>query len=295
MTYTVRRMTPNSWLVATSPGRVNKIAGVTLHSTRSTISIGDDGPRTEAWFKNPNNNQGGWGGSADEIIFETGERVLVTHYEIEEPTYCAGYGDDGSWSMGEFYYQIEIAQGNLNDPFTPQSIDSLAYRVAELSIKHSFPLIRTAYVKQTESLPPLGINTHDTCRNGTKYGKTDTGLMFPWADFLAKANTYRSQMIGDAPMTPAEKAAFDALVKRVAELENDKKEKVDYVQFVGKPSVYRVEGNTLVHVVNWETFKAQADETDPMTVRELVKGTPEFEVFKGYGGQFKTMPVEMTG
>ena len=114
-----------------------KIYGAILHSTRSTITDGDDGPRTENWMLNPSNNKGGWGGSCDEIIFENGQRVIVNpdgpRNTRHAPTYGAGYSAGPSFQTGWWYWNIEIALRNLNDPFTPESVESTAERCAELA------------------------------------------------------------------------------------------------------------------------------------------------------------------
>ena len=192
MSYTVRPITArNPWLVR--PYQNRPVVGVMLHSTRSGVSDGDDGPRTEGWWSNPNNIQGSgidaWGSYADLLIFEDGTRVVCTDIDAEYATWTAGYGGTGTWAAGIPYVQIEIAQGNLNDPFTPAQIDSLAECVAGLARRYGFPIVRIPYLAQTGT-PPRGIATHEDSANGRKSGKTDVGPMFPWDRFLTLAQVY---------------------------------------------------------------------------------------------------------
>lgn len=175
----------NSWLVG---HRKRRIVGVMFHSTRSTKSDGDDGPRTEAWDSNPTNLQS----FQDLLVFEAGDRVICCDWDKGEfPQWCAGYGDIGTWAASDHYLQVEVAQGNLYDPFTQAQIDSLAQWTARQANKYNFPIAKIPYLTQVGE-PPPGITTHDTCANGRKLGKSDTGYMFPWTPFLALAELYRT-------------------------------------------------------------------------------------------------------
>lgn len=174
------------WLKGFDDTRVSKIVGVQLHSTRSGKSDGDDGPRTEGWWNNPQNNQGGWGSYADCLIFEDGTRVICTDPDREYPRYTAGFGYAGSFNASLLYYQIEIAQGNTADPFTDASIESTAEKCRELSLRYGFPLVRIPHLYQSRA-PEPGVADHENSDNGEIYGKSDVGPMFPWERFFALA------------------------------------------------------------------------------------------------------------
>ena len=192
----------NSWLVRPYPNRGDIIAGVMLHSTRSGVADGDDGPRTEGWWSNPRNivqDDPPWGSYADALVFEDGTQVICTGEDNEYAAWTAGYGGAGTWAAGHYYYQIEIAQGQTVEPFTPAAIDSLAQLVADKARKFSFPIVRIPFLAQT-GVPPRGICTHEDSANGRKTGKTDPGPMFPWDTFLAKAQAY----LGGGGMTDLE-------------------------------------------------------------------------------------------
>ena len=205
----------NSWLVRPYPNRGASIAGVMLHSTRSGVADGDDGPRTEGWWSNPRNivqDTPPWGSYADALVFEDGTQVICTGEDTEYAAWTAGYGGADTWAAGHYYYQIEIAQGQTSEPFTPAAIDSLAQLVADKARKFSFPIVRIPFLAQTGE-PPRGICTHEDSANGRKTGKTDPGPMFPWDAFLSSARAY---MEGDMGMTPEEAARLDHLEQVVA-------------------------------------------------------------------------------
>ena len=175
----------NPCLKGYDSSRGQKIYGVQLHATRSGKSDGDDGPRTEGWWANPSNDQGGWGSYADYLIYEDGTRIKCTDINNEFPKYTAGFGYAGSWNASLHYIQIEIAQGNTSDAFTDVQIASLAELIREdLVPRYGFPLVRIPHLNQ--SIPPEpGICTHEDSDNGRIYGKSDPGPMFPWDRFMA--------------------------------------------------------------------------------------------------------------
>lgn len=187
MTYPVERATGvNPWLHNGRPMRAVELAGVQIHASRSGISDGDDGPRTVRWMSNRANGSPaqGWGSSCDEVIGEDGKRTLITpNYKIEAPTYCAGYGDQGTWSAGSYYYQIEMAQGRIEDDYTDAQIESLAERAKELAAEHGFDANKRILYLTQIGTPPEGICTHQGSANGKKLGKSDPGPNFPWEKF----------------------------------------------------------------------------------------------------------------
>jgi N-acetyl-anhydromuramyl-L-alanine amidase AmpD len=198
-TYTRRTLNvvAHRWLKKPLLNRGRQIVGVTLHSTRSGVRDGDDGPRTERWAANPQNrakdvngNPLDWGSFQDVIIFEDGTQVICTNWEREFPSWCAGKGSDpNTWAMSDNYVQIEIGQGQLDEPFTAAAIDSTAQLVAAWAHQYGFPIQRIPFVTQVGAAPK-GITTHEDCANGRYYGKSDPGPMFPWPEFLAKAQAY---------------------------------------------------------------------------------------------------------
>lgn len=212
----------NSWLKASDHSRASKIAGVMLHSTRSGIEGGDDGPRTEGWDSNPDNmarDQYGrplyWGSYQDMILCEDGLRIICTNWDYEYATWTAGFGGAGTWAAGVNYIQIEIAQGTLTESFEDAQIDSLAEKTAELAHRYNFPIVRIPFLDQYGT-PPRGICTHEASANGVKTGKSDPGPMFPWADFLAKAKNYYAPPQEEDEMTPEERELLHLVARAIA-------------------------------------------------------------------------------
>ena len=196
MNYPERKLgvTPNAWLKVSMPNR--RIRGVQLHCTRSGVSHGDDGLRTEQWAANHSNVQGvdswnRWGSFQDVIICEDGTRILCTQWDSESPTYGAGYGSDGTWNASEHYLQVEIAQGKTDAPFYEAQIESVAEFCADMGERYGFdPLHRIPFLDQT-GVPPQGICTHEDSANGRKYGKSDPGYMFNWDRFFGYVRAFQ--------------------------------------------------------------------------------------------------------
>lgn len=187
------------WGVKSMPNRRQVIAGVMIHSTRSgAAGLYDDGPGTENWgassanrAKDRNGNPLDYGSFWERLIFRDGTRILCTNPDIEYASWTAGYGDSGTWAAGMYYIQYEVSQSRIDQPFSAESIDSLAQAVAADSIKYGFPLTRIPFLTQTGTRPK-GICTHEDSANGRKLGKTDPGPLFPWPTFLGKAHAYRA-------------------------------------------------------------------------------------------------------
>lgn len=203
----------NPWLKGYDATRGANIVGIQIHSTRSGKSDGDDGPRTEGWWANPQNNQGGWGSYADFLIFEDGTQVQCTNLDSEYPKYTAGFGYAGSWNASFHYIQVEVAQGNPDDPFTDAEIESLGDLTIEMSGRYNFPLVRIPYLYQSQP-PQAGIATHEDSDNGKIYGKSDPGPMFPWEKFMALATGK-----GGDDMTPEEHERLVNIEAAVTRLE----------------------------------------------------------------------------
>lgn len=184
----------NPWNWKPYPGRDRVIAGVMIHATRSGQAgpVYDDGPGTEQWGMNPNNGSRaqGWGTYWDALIYRDGTQVISTDWDREFASWTAGYGDSGTWAAGHYYIMIEVSQSRIDQPYSAESVDSLAQLVAEASRRYSFPIERIPYLAQVGMPPPRGIATHEGSANGRKSGKTDPGPLFPWAEFLAKARAY---------------------------------------------------------------------------------------------------------
>lgn len=192
---------PHPYTRARHANRGSLIAGIMVHSTRSGRSAGDDGPGTENWLGHPSNTPA-VSSSWDALIFEMGTRVRYGDWDNSFSTWCAGYGNAGTWNAGLYYIQLELAQGRPEDPYSDAEIDSAAQLTAELAKRYSFPIVRLPFVTQTGT-PPRGITSHDGCANGRKLGKSDPGFMFPWDRYLALANHYLQG--DDTPMTPEER------------------------------------------------------------------------------------------
>lgn len=206
----------NESLVGINRGRNSRIIGITVHSTRSGAQGAeyDDGPGTERYFGSMSNR----GGFADMLIHRTGQQVQCTRWEVdEEPYWAAGWGDSGrpfGYSMQDYYLQAEVSQARIDQPYSAESIDSLAQWVAEMAQRYAFPIVRTGYVDQLTVHPaPPGISAHDDCANGDKLGKSDPGPLFPWDEFIAKARAYAGEGV---PMTPDELKRLERLERIVA-------------------------------------------------------------------------------
>lgn len=198
-------------LVGTLPGRNSQIQGIFLHSTRSGVKNNDDGPGTESWATSSSNPGAYW----DMLIFGTGQQVKSTYWEKDEqPLWCAGYGDEGTWSAQDNFIQVEISQGTVDSPFTPESIESLCQFVAEQARIYKFPLQRIQFMGQTGQRP-WGIADHQNSANGRKYGKSDVGPLFPWDTFLTRT---AELLANGGGMTEAERKEFNELREHVAQL-----------------------------------------------------------------------------
>lgn len=202
----------NSWLVGHLPYRGQTIRGIFVHATRSGHSAGDDGPGTENWFGHPANGTVANGGAmADMIIYESGQQVQCIHWELDEqPLWAGGWGGSETWNAQQFYIHVEMAQGTIDDPFTPEQMESLAQFTAEMARRYAFVVQRILFLSQVGKAPD-GICDHEHSANGVKLGKSDPGPLFPWSDFIARANTLLQPE--EEPMTPAERAEIDARFK----------------------------------------------------------------------------------
>lgn len=199
-------------LVGNLTGRSKQIQGVFLHSTRSGVKDNDDGPGTENWATRSSNASSFW----DFLIFGTGQQVKSTYWEKDEqPLWCAGYGEDGTWSAQDNFIHIEISQGTIDSEFTKESIESLCQFVAEQANIYKFPVRRIGHLDQYSQFRPWGIANHQDSDNGKKLGKSDVGPLFPWSQFLSRTTELLTE--GQA-MSPAERKEFDELKEHVAQL-----------------------------------------------------------------------------
>ncbi len=179
--------------------RLRYIKGVMIHSTRGGRSAGDDGPGTERWGNHPDNPGAFWDG----LVYESGQQVRGCPGENSlQPLWSAGLGDNGTWSAQDFYFQLELAQGRAEDPFTEEELTSAAQWVAELARIHGFAIRRIDFLVQV-GLPPEGICSHEDSANGGRLGKSDPGPMFPWDRFIEMANSYLEEDMPDDELTAA--------------------------------------------------------------------------------------------
>lgn len=207
-TYTIRPVrpgvTPHAYLRQSWPGRGGLIAGVMIHSTREGTPGTGGGPGTENWLGHPSNTPA-VSSSWDSLFWGDGTQVQFGNRDDSFPTWTAGFGGDGTWNAGLYYLQYELAQGTIDTPFAEATIDSLAQQVARDAARYGFPIVQLPYVSQTGPVP-RGITAHDNCANGRKLGKSDPGYLFPWAEFIERANAYLAPEEDD--MTPDEVTAI---------------------------------------------------------------------------------------
>lgn len=225
------------WGVKSMPNRGDVIAGAMIHATRSGASgLYDDGPGTENWGMSPNNGSAakGWGSFWDRLVFRTGTRVVCTDVDHEYASWTAGYGGSGTWAAGVYYIQYEVSQSRIDQPFSEESIDSLAEAIAEDSIKYDFPLERIPYLSQVGPRP-RGIATHEGSANGRKLGKTDPGPLFPWGEFLEKARHYAGQ--GDDELSAEDKAKLERLERELTTLKSQQEALVGVTVGNGKGDI----------------------------------------------------------
>lgn len=107
----------------------------------------------------------------------------------------------------------------------------------------------------------------------------------PWAIIITELK--KGDQLSSAEFNQL-KAELDALRKITLDT-------VEFVQFEGKPEVYRVSGNTLEHVENYLAFKSQAAEGTPGSVVTIKKGTPEWTAYTNMVAVYRTIPPAMTG
>lgn len=211
MTYVIRPVrpgvTPHSYLRAAWAGRGREIAGVMIHATRSGTKGTKDGPGTENWLGHPSNTQA-VSSSWDSLFWDDGTQVQLGDRDNSFPTWCAGYGDAGTWNAGLYYLQYELAQGTVDSPFAEATIDSLAQQVARDAKTYDFPIVRLPFLTQVGPVP-RGITAHDACANGRKLGKSDPGYLFPWDAFIERANHYLNG--GEDELSAEDRARLDRL------------------------------------------------------------------------------------
>lgn len=184
----------NPWCQKSWPDRRSHIAGVMIHATRSGRSAGDDGPGTENWLGHPSNGSAAqdWGSSWDALIYESGLQVITHDVDKWYASWCAGYGDAGTWPAGLYYVMVEVSQGRPEDHFTEAELHSAAQYTAEASQKYGFPLVKIPFLTQ-RGTPPRGICSHEDSANGKKLGKSDPGPMWPWERFLGLCRQYAGE------------------------------------------------------------------------------------------------------
>lgn len=188
--------------------RLRDIKGVMIHATRGGRSAGDDGPGTENWGNHPDNKGAFWDG----LIYESGQQVRGCPDEnVLQPLWCSGFGGPGTWIAQDFYFQLELAQGRAEDPFTPEQITSAAMWIAELARIHRFGIRRIPYLSQVGE-PPEGICSHEDSANGKRLGKSDPGPMFPWDRFIEYCNFF----LDEEPSMPDD----ELMAARMTNLEN---------------------------------------------------------------------------
>lgn len=192
--------------------RLRPITGVMIHSTRGGRSAGDDGPGTENWGNSAYNLGAFWDG----LVFESGQQVRGCPDErSRQPLWCAGYGDNGTWSAQDFYFQLELAQGTIDDPFPHEQLVSAAQWVAELADKHGFIIRRIPYLSQVGE-PEDGICSHEDSANGRRLGKSDPGPMFPWDTFIKLAQSFQNEEEDEED----DDMADELMAARITNLEN---------------------------------------------------------------------------
>jgi len=140
-------------------------------------------------MENPNNGSAaqGWGSSCSRVLGPNGEMTYVLQ-DNQVPTYSAGYGRLfllGGWSIDEYGKSYEWAQPNILTSYSDAMYTRGAKEIAKDCVAYGIPPVFITVFDQAIQPVPTGLVRHDRCENGTKLGKSDPGLQFNEAKFIA--------------------------------------------------------------------------------------------------------------
>lgn len=202
MTYEIRHATPPpaAFTRRGRPGGVGEIHQFQIHATRGPTTMERQVAATENWFAN-GPDRGGWGSSADFVVgpdYRVGGRMAIVQFGNWWRTFgswSAGYGSRGAsveYGAAEVGIAIELAQPDAATPFTPETIQALAWLCGTLNeqiVSRGGTAIPPKHLDtwdQRRDRPvPRGYIGHDELENGRKLGKSDPGDLFPWAQLGA--------------------------------------------------------------------------------------------------------------
>lgn len=171
-----------------------------IHATRGHTSLDLQDDATVPWFTAPlgmggAGDRGGWSPTADALVSADEDRCWIFEQSIADlrrfhSTWSAGYGRYGAsleWGADERAISIEVAQSDLLEPYSEDTLRRLVFliRTIEATLGFKVPRQRIEYWDQRRDHDvPQGFIGHEDTENGRKTGKSDPGAQFPWGRFL---------------------------------------------------------------------------------------------------------------
>jgi N-acetyl-anhydromuramyl-L-alanine amidase AmpD len=201
MTYKIRAASPApaKFTRRGRPGGIRSVAQIQIHATRGATAMDLQVQATEGWFAQQP-DRGGWGGSADFVVGPdrraAGEIVIVQFGDWRRTfsSWSAGYGGSGAateYGAAEVGVAIEVAQPDNSTPFTPATVEAVAWLCAQISNAledegvSRIPRRHIAHWSQRRAeTVPRGYIGHDELANGIKLVKSDPGRLWDWSAFL---------------------------------------------------------------------------------------------------------------
>lgn len=172
--------------------RYQPVRFVEVHATRGNNTPESQYRATINWQQSPANNQGGWGGSCSYVVGRRLDECAQILTDDQMPTYSAGYGGAGTWSIDEFGISVELGQSPAGEAYTDWQYEALARICADAFINHGVPVQFVEPWSQRGPVPS-GYVRHDRCENGVKLGKSDPGPAFDEARLIDRVHQILGQ------------------------------------------------------------------------------------------------------
>ena len=203
------RRHPWKWRRRTAPIRI-----ILIHATRGgqRHTTEREFEAMQNWETSPNNRievKDGAGnvidvyGSMASCCIGAGGLLMTMMPDDIYPYASAGHMDPIAKSY-------EVCQSNDGMPYDPRDIDRLVEEVAEDCVQYNIPPRELVFVSGDNHEAP-GIARHDRSANGTKWGKSDPGGMFPPNFYTRVAARVQQLKNGEEPMTVEERRRLEAV------------------------------------------------------------------------------------